>query len=171
MSKRKILIAGIIVIIIAFIVDFLFPDLLSNKVISYLVIALGLGIFIKSFQTENSAGIFAGGFIFFSGVILLVINSFIIWNPSRMLMPALLVAGGLSSFFSFLNGKKFFYLIISAVFFLLGFNFIYARMSFKFDVFINSIPKLIVGIGIIAIVIFLLLYVDKKRKAEDDLIS
>lgn len=170
MSKRKIILIGFAFLILFILTEMLFPEFLSNKILSYLILGVGFTLWIHSFRTNNSAGIFSGSFIFFSGIILFVSSSFVIWNPSRMIFPALTVSAGLASLFTFINDRKIYYLIFSVIFLLLGFNFLYARMSFKLSVFFSAIPDLIIGVGIFMLfvaIIFLYLFRKKYHSEED----
>ncbi len=170
MNKRKMTLIGFAFLILFILTEILFPEFLSNKILSYLILGVGFTLWIHSFRTNNSAGIFSGSFIFFSGIILFVSSSFVIWNPSRMVFPALLVSAGLASLLTFLNNRKIFYLIFSVISLLLGFNFLYARMSFKFLVFFSVIPHLLASIGIfivIVAIIFLYLFRNKYHSEEN----
>lgn len=169
MSKRKIIAIVFAFLILFILTEIFFPEVLSNKILSYFTLGLGFTLWIHSFKTKNSAGIFSGSFIFFSGIILFVSSSFVIWNPSRMVFPALLVSAGLASLLTFINDKKIYYLIFSVIFLLLGFNFLYARMSFKFSVFLSAIPHLIIGIGVFIIIIAIIfLYLLRNRYPSEE---
>lgn len=165
MINRKTILMGFLFLALFILIELFLPDFFSNKVVSYLVIGIGYVLWYHSIKNQLIAGIFAGSFIFFSGVILFVNSSFVIWNPSRMVLPALVISLGLSSFFTFIFEKKIFYLIFSVVFFLLGFNFLYARMSFKFSVFVSSIPQIFLGIGIFLSIITAILFYFLKKEA------
>lgn len=170
MNKRKMTLIGFAFLILFILTEILFLEFLSNKILSYLILGIGFTLWIHSFRANNSAGIFSGSFIFFSGIILFVSSSFVIWNPSRMVFPALLVSAGLASLLTFLNDRKIFYLIFSVISLLLGFNFLYARMSFKFLVFFSVIPHLLASIGIfivIVTIIFLYLFRNKYHLEEN----
>lgn len=170
MNKRKMTLIGFAFLILFILSEILFPEFLSNKILSYIILGVGFTLWIHSFRTNNSAGIFSGSFIFFGGIILFVSSSFVIWNPSRMVFPAVLVSAGLASLLTFLHDKKIYYLIFSVISLLLGFNFLYARMSFKFSVFFSVIPHLILGIGIfttIVAIIFIYLFRNKYHPEEN----
>lgn len=156
MSKRNILLIVFSFLLCFLLIDIIYPELFSYKIVSYLVLGLGFSLWLYSYQNQNSAGILSGGFIFFSGIMLFVISSFVIWNPSRMIFPGLLISLGLASIFTFINDKKYYFLIFGVIFLLLGFNFLYARMSFKTSVFLSAIPELIIGLGIFAVILFLI---------------
>lgn len=169
MTNRKIIIAGFLFFISFILINWISPELLNNKMISYVIMGLGFALWYYAFNNQISAGIFSGSFIFFIGIILFIISSFVIWNPDRIIFPALLISIGMSSFFTYLNDKKFFYLVFSIAFVLLGFNFLYARMSFKFLVFLNAIPNLILGIGIFILIILIILsYLFRRKRIDKD---
>jgi hypothetical protein len=168
MSKGKIALTVIVFLLAFLLTDLIYPEIFSYKIVSYLVLASGFSLWFYSERSQNSAGIFSGSFIFFTGIILFVISNFTIWNPSRIIFPALLISLGLAALFSFIGDRKFFYLLFSIIFLLLGFNFLYARMNFKFNVFLSAIPGLIVAVGLIVIVAFLiLLFFFNKRPNRD----
>lgn len=166
MSKRNLTFMVFAFLMLFILTELLFPEFFSNKILSYLILGIGFTLWIYSFETNNSAGIFSGSLIFFSGITLFVSSSFIIWNPSRMVIPALLISVGLASFLTFVNDKKIYYLIFSVIFSLLGFNFLYARMSFKFSVFLSAIPHIIVGIGVFIIIVALVFFYFFNKKSQ-----
>jgi len=169
MNKRKIILSISVFLVIFFLIEMLFPELLFNKILSYLVVGVGFALWIHSFTTNNSAGIFSGSFIFFSGIVFFVNSSFTIWNPSRMIFPALLTSIGLAAFLTFINDKKIYYLISSVIFLMLGFNFFYSRVNLNFLDFLGAIPHLITSIGIFtAILAILLFYIFRKKYRLDE---
>ncbi|MCS7053074.1 MAG: hypothetical protein NZM09_05010 [Ignavibacterium sp.] len=168
MSKRNIVLIVFTFLISFLLIEITYPELFSNKIVSYLVLGFGFSLWIYSYHTQNTAGIFSGVFIFFSGIMLFVISSFVIWNPSRMIFPGLIISLGLASFFSYLNDRKFYFIIFGVIFLILGFNFLYARMSFKFYVFLNAIPDLILGVGVLVVIIFLIYGFLMKKKLEEN---
>jgi magnesium-transporting ATPase (P-type) len=171
MSNKKIFLVVLGFALIFVLALAIYPEILSYKVISYLIVALGLFVFVISKQFNNTEGVFAGSFIFFSGIILYVISSFNIWNPSRMIFPALLLSSGLSLFISFLNNKKIYNLIFSVILLLIGLKFFYKRMSFKIEVFFNSLPQIFFSIGLSAIIILILLLIIKNKEKDENVIE
>lgn len=169
MTNRKIILFAFLFLISFILINWISPELLNNKMISYVIMGAGFTFWYYASKNQISAGIFSGSFIFFIGIILFIISSFVIWNPDRIIFPALLISIGMASFFTYLNDKRFFYLIFSIAFVLLGFNFLYARMSFKFLVFLNAIPNLILGIGIfIFIILIILSYLFRRKNINED---
>ncbi len=167
MRKRNFLLSGFLFLLLFILTELFFPEVFSNKILSYLITGLGFIFWLYSFKVKNSAGIFSGSLIFFSGIILFVSSSFIIWNPSRMIFPALLISIGLASFLTFSADKKIYYLIFAAIFSLLGFNFLHARMSFKFTVFLDAVSDLILSVGIFtAIALIIFFFIFKKKSQE-----
>jgi len=168
---RKVLILTIIFLFLYLIIEWIYPDIFSNEIISYLVVGVGFALWIYSFQHNFTYGIFSGTLIFFSGIVLLVNSNFVIWNSSRMILPALSVSLGLALLFSFLNNKRFYLLLLSIVFLILGIVELTQRMSFKLTSFIDSIPILFFNVGLVVVAISLIVFFIIKKKKDYSEIS
>lgn len=171
MIKNKLI---LFVIIIAIILLTLFLDqFITNVIASYLVIFIGITLYFFSYKNQNLLGIFMGSFVFFSGIIMYVIASFVFWNVQRMIFPAFILSAALSSLLTYYNFKRKIFIIFSLALLLLGFNILIERMNFKFDVFLNALLEMILNVGLFVVLLIAILYllIREKLESEDKIVN
>lgn len=129
------------------------------ETLTYIFLTAGFGIWYSSNLELNKGGIFAGSFIFLSGIVLAVETFFTIWNPLRMISPSLFIISGLSLFFVFLSDKKrIIFLILSVLLFAMGMFYLFNRINFKPVVFLVAIWEIILKFWFVFILIAIVVY-------------
>ncbi|WP_337865339.1 hypothetical protein [Ignavibacterium sp.] len=129
------------------------------ETLTYLFLTAGFGIWYSSYLNLNKGGIFAGSFIFLSGIVLAVDTFFTIWNPLRMIFPSLFIISGISLFFVFLSDKKrITFLILSILLFAMGMYYLFNRINFKLFVFIEALWDLLLKFWFVLILFAIVLY-------------
>lgn len=156
-------------VVIFFLALLLFIDLIGVadfsliEIISYVFLFSGPSLLYISFNELNKSGIFAGSFIFLSGIVLAVESSFTIWNPARMIFPSVFIISGISLLFVYLSDKKkIVFLILSFLLLAAGMFYLFNRINFKTIVFIEAIWQIILRFWFVIILIALLLYLLAK---------
>jgi hypothetical protein len=134
-------------------------DFNLSEILTYLLLTAGFGVWYSSYVSSNKGGIFAGSFIFLSGVVLAVETFFTIWNPFRMIFPSLFIISGLSLFFVFISDKdRIVLLIISLLLFAMGMFYLFKRINFKFYVFLIAIWEIILKFWFVIILFAIVVY-------------
>lgn len=129
------------------------------ETLTYLFLTAGFGIWYSSYLNLNKGGIFAGSFIFLSGIVLAVETFFTIWNPLRMIFPSLFIISGISLFFVFLSDKKkFILLILSLLLFAMGMFYLLNRINFKLFVFIAALWEIVLKFWFVFILFAIVVY-------------
>jgi len=129
------------------------------ETLTYIFLTAGFGIWYSSYLDLNKGGIFAGGFIFLSGIVLAVETFFTIWNPLRMIFPSLFIISGLSLFFVFLSDRKrIILLILSVLLFAMGMLYLFNRINFKLIVFLIAIWEIILKFWFVFILFAIVVY-------------
>lgn len=129
------------------------------EILTYIFLIAGFGIWYSSYLDANKGGIFAGSFIFLSGIVLAVATFFIIWNPLRMVFPSLFIISGLSLFFVFLSDKKrILFLVLSVLLVVWGMFYLFKRINFKLNVFLAAIWEIILKFWFVFILIAIVIY-------------
>ncbi|MCX8104332.1 MAG: hypothetical protein N3D80_00485 [Ignavibacterium album] len=162
MRNLKIVFAVIIFLLALFLLlnligisDFSFVEILA-----YISIISGITLWYFSYTEPNKGGIFAGCFIFLSGIVLAIESSFIIWNPLRMVFPSIFIISGISLFFVYLSEKKkIIFLVLAVLLLAAGMFYLFDRINFKFLVFIEAIWQIILRLWFVIILIALIIYI------------
>jgi hypothetical protein len=129
------------------------------ETITYIFLTAGFGIWYSSYLYSNKGGIFAGSFIFLSGIVFAVETFFTIWNPLRMIFPSLFIISGLSLFFVFLSDKRrIILLILSLLIFAMGMFYLFNRINFKLIVFLAAIWEIILRFWFVFILLTIVVY-------------
>lgn len=169
MKSLKVFYGFLILLFIVLIILKIFGQIGTNftELMSYLLIIGGFSLWASSFTSKNKWGIFAGSFIFLSGVFLAVESFFTIWNPSRMIFPSIFIVSGISFFFIYLSDKrKVVFLILSLILNTFGMIYLLDRINFKPNVFISAIWELILNLWFVLILIGVIIYIFISRYGE-----
>lgn len=144
------------------------------ETLTYIFLTAGFGVWYSSYLNLNKGGIFAGSFIFLSGIVLAVETFFTIWNPLRMIFPSLFIISGLSLFFVFLSDKKrIILLILSVLLFAMGMFYLFNRINFKLIVFLVAIWEIILKFWFVFILFAIVVYfistgMERKRNQSSE---
>lgn len=145
------------------IIDFDFIELFA-----YISLIGGFSIWYNSNLSQNKGGIFAGSFIFLSGIVLAVESFFTIWNPVRMFIPSLFIISGISTLFIYLSDKKkIVFLILSILLITIGMIYLFNRINFKFNVFVTAIWELVINLWFVILIMAVIFYIISNRYLND----
>ncbi|MBI5661789.1 MAG: hypothetical protein HZC46_06560 [Ignavibacterium album] len=130
------------------------------EILSYISMVAGITLWYISFDKSDKGGIFAGSFIFLSGIVLAIETSFIIWNPLRMIFPSIFVISGISLMFVFLSERrKIIFLVLAIILFAVGMFYLFGRINFKFWIFIEAIWQILQRFWLLIVLIALVIYI------------
>lgn len=137
------------------------------ETLPYVFLTAGFGIWYSSYLNSNKGGIFAGCFIFLSGIVIAVETFFTVWNPMRMIFPSLFIISALSLLFVFLSDKKrIILLILSVLLFAMGMFYLFNRINFKLIVFLVAIEEIILKFWFVFILFAIVIYFISNRMEQ-----
>ncbi len=136
---------------------------------SYTLLVAGVSLLFNSFTESNKGGIFAGSFIFLSGIVLAVESAFTIWNPTRMIFPSIFIISGISLLFVYLSDtKKLVFLFLSLLLSAVGIFYLFNRINFKVYVFIEAIGQILLRFWFVIALIALIVYILTKSNHQNN---
>ncbi|MFN3694932.1 MAG: hypothetical protein ACK4UV_07975 [Ignavibacterium sp.] len=139
------------------------------ELISYTLLVAGVSFLFISFTGSNKGGIFAGSFIFLSGIVLAVESAFTIWNPTRMIFPSIFIISGISLLFVYLSDtKKLVFLFLALFLSAVGLFYLFNRINFKFYVFIEAIGQILLRFWFVIALIALIVYILTKSNHQNN---
>ena len=144
-----------------------FIYLSSGEIIGYALIFYGISIVYLSLGRNHKYSLFFGAVFFLTGILLYVLNNFLVFGGASVLLPSALLIPGIACLMLFLDNpsnKKF--LIIGIVLIVVGLITITINGQLNLDSFYHSVLKIATSywqVVLIVVVILILISIEEKK--------
>lgn len=145
-----------------------FIDFDNREIFGYAFLFYGISTVYSSLGKNKGISVFLGSAVFSLGIVMLMISGFNILQPSAVYFPSFLFILGIGSFMLFVDKTEDkFFLLIAAIFVVLGLIFTITQGSPSLSSFIDSIGKIILNYWEVIIISLLILLLMKRDQKEE----